>query len=112
MTSMQADAPAPTEETVRSALHDVIDPELGFNIVDLGLIYDVSVDGRLVDVRMTMTTPGCPAQEYIVNGVEQRLARHDGVTGVFVDVVWDPPWSPDLMSPVAKAHFRIGRRGA
>jgi metal-sulfur cluster biosynthetic enzyme len=101
------DGALPTEDGVRDALHDVIDPELGFNIVDLGLIYDVAIDGRIVDVRMTMTTPGCPAQEFIVNGVEQRLAREDGITGVFVDVVWDPPWSPRLMSPAAKAHFRI-----
>jgi metal-sulfur cluster biosynthetic enzyme len=101
------DGALPTEDGVCDALHDVIDPELGFNIVDLGLIYDVAIDGRIVDVRMTMTTPGCPAQEFIVNGVEQRLAREDGITGVFVDVVWDPPWSPRLMSPAAKAHFRI-----
>jgi metal-sulfur cluster biosynthetic enzyme len=101
------DTPLPTEDSVHTALRDVIDPELGFNIVDLGLIYEVAIDGRIVDVRMALTTPGCPAQGYIVNGVEQRLAREVGVTGVFVDVVWDPPWSPRLMSPLAKAHFRI-----
>jgi metal-sulfur cluster biosynthetic enzyme len=101
------DTPLPTEDGVRAALRDVIDPELGFNIVDLGLIYEVAIDGRIVDVRMTMTTPGCPAQEFIVNGVEQRLAGEGDITGVFVDVVWDPPWSPRLMSPAAKAHFRI-----
>ncbi|MBX5452356.1 MAG: metal-sulfur cluster assembly factor [Acidobacteriia bacterium] len=104
---MREDAPLPTEASVREALHDVIDPELGFNIVDLGLVYDVNIDGRVVDVRMTMTTPGCPAQGFIVSGVEERLAQEEGITGVFVDVVWDPPWSPRMMSPVAKAHFRI-----
>lgn len=109
---MHADTPAVTEDAVRIALHDVIDPELGFNIVDLGLVYGVAIEGGLVDVTMTMTTPGCPAQDYIVNGVERCLARQDGITGVFVDVVWDPPWSPDLMSDVAKAHFRIGGRRA
>jgi uncharacterized protein (DUF2249 family) len=72
--------PLPTEDGVRAALRDVIDPELGFNIVDLGLIYEVAVDRRIVDVRMTMTTPGCPAQGFIANGVEQRLAREDGIT--------------------------------
>jgi metal-sulfur cluster biosynthetic enzyme len=107
---MQAGAPGITQKTVRAALRDVIDPELGFNIVDLGLVYDIGIEGGTVDVRMTMTTRGCPAQEYIVHGVECRLAQHDGITGVFVDVVWDPPWSPDLMSAVAKAHFRIGSR--
>ena len=104
---MGADAPMPTEEAVLGALRDVIDPELGFNIVDLGLIYEVSIDGRIVDLRMTMTKPGCPAQDYIVNGVEQRLAQEEGITGVFVNVVWNPPWSPGLMSAVAKTHFRI-----
>lgn len=101
------DAPLPTEDSVRDALHDVIDPELGFNIVDLGLIYQVATDEGIVDIRMTMTTPGCPAQDYIVNGVEQRLGREDGITGVFVEVVWEPPWTPRKMSPAAKKHFRI-----
>lgn len=97
----------PNSESVRTALRDVIDPELGFNIVDLGLIYDVAIEDGIVDVRITMTTPGCPAQEFIVNGVERRLARENGITGVFVTVVWTPAWSPRLMSPAAKAHFRI-----
>ncbi len=105
---MDADStPLPTEADVRAALSDVIDPELGFNIVNLGSVYGVAIDGQIADVRVTMTTPGCPAQGFIVNGVEQRLARDEGITGVFVDVVWDPPWSPRLMSPAAKAHFRI-----
>ena len=108
---MQANAPVPSQDAVRAALREVIDPELGFNIVDLGLVYDIAIDDGIVDVRLTMTTPGCPAQDYIVNGVERCLAQHGDITGIFVDVVWDPPWSPDLMSDVAKAHFRIGDRG-
>lgn len=104
---MSDDAPLPTEETVRAALRDVIDPELGFNIVDLGLVCDVAVEGRIVDLRMTMTKPGCPAQDYIVDGVERRLAQEEGVTGVFVNVVWNPSWSPRLMSPIARVHFGI-----
>ncbi len=100
-------ASPPTAESVRDALHDVIDPELGFNIVDLGLVYDIGIKDGIVDVSMTMTTPGCPAQDYIVTGVERRLADVAGVAGVFVTVVWEPPWSPRLMSPLAKAHFRI-----
>lgn len=94
-------------EDVREALRDVIDPELGFNIVDLGLIYEIGIEGGLIDVAMTMTTPGCPAQDYIVTGVERRLAGLAGVSGVFVNVVWTPAWSPRRMSAVAKAHFRI-----
>jgi hypothetical protein len=65
------------------------------------------LDNGVVDVAMTMTTPGCPAQDYIVGGVEHRLAEVAGVTGVFVTVVWSPAWSPRRMSPEAKAHFRI-----
>lgn len=94
-------------EDVREALRDVIDPELGFNIVDLGLVYEIGIEGGLIDVAMTMTTPGCPAQDYIVTGVERRLAGLAGVSGVFVNVVWTPAWSPRRMSAVAKAHFRI-----
>ena len=99
-------APLPTEDGVRAALRDVIDPELGFNIVDLGLIYEVAVDGRIVDVRMTMTTAVAPLWGSS-STASSSLTREDGITGVFVDVVWDPPWSPRLMSPAAKAHFRI-----
>ncbi|HEX7388877.1 MAG TPA: metal-sulfur cluster assembly factor [Acidiphilium sp.] len=104
---MREDAPLPVQAELMDALHDVIDPELGFNIVDLGLIYEIGVEDRSVTVTMTMTTPGCPAQDYITNGVRQRLAQEETVTGVFVDVVWEPRWTPQMMSPVAKAHFRI-----
>jgi len=101
-------SPTPlTEAIVRAALRDVIDPELGYNIVDLGLVYGIGIEGGHVDVTMTMTTPGCPAQDYIVGGVENRLAEEPGVTGAFVTVAWDPPWSPQRMSAEAKAHFRI-----
>jgi metal-sulfur cluster biosynthetic enzyme len=109
---MADDGPPPTAESVSTALLDVIDPELGYNIVDLGLIYGIEIDGGTVDITMTMTTPGCPAQDYIVSGVERRLGLEDGVTGIFVDVVWDPPWSPGKMSPAAKAHFRISEDAA
>ncbi len=104
---MRDDTPVPVREDLLEALKDVIDPELGFNIVDLGLIYDLAIDDRTVTVTMTMTTPGCPAQDYITGGVEQRLAQEGTLSAIFVDVVWEPPWSPQAMSPVAKAHFRI-----
>jgi metal-sulfur cluster biosynthetic enzyme len=95
----------PTLAQVEEALRDVFDPELGYNIVDLGLIYGVDVKDGDVVVVMTMTTFGCPATEYIVQGVEARLAALPGVRSVKVDVVWSPPWSPDLMSDDAKAYF-------
>lgn len=105
--SMPDDAPPQAPAELLETLKDVIDPELGFNIVDLGLVYDLAVENRAVTVTMTMTTPGCPAQDYITSGVEQRLMQEETVATVFVDVVWEPPWSPRMMSPVAKAHFRI-----
>lgn len=99
------------EDAVREALRDVIDPELGYNIVDLGLLYGIAIEGGVIDVTMTMTTPGCPAQDYIVRGVEQRLAEEPGVTAAFVSVVWEPPWSLRCMSAAAKEHFRIREDG-
>src|SRR5690606_25241822 len=74
--------PVVTEEDVRQALMDVIDPELGFNIVDLGLIYGVTVEDDKVDIVMTMTTPGCPASLYLQEGTRQRVLAVPGVAEV------------------------------
>lgn len=94
-----------TDSEVLEALKDVIDPELGYNIVDLGLIYGVTITDGLVDIVMTMTTPGCPATNYIESGTYERLLRIQGVKDAHVDVVWTPPWDPSMMSPDAKAYF-------
>ena len=94
-----------TDSEVLEALKDVIDPELGYNIVDLGLIYGVTITDGQVDIVMTMTTPGCPATNYIESGVYERLLRIQGVKDAHVDVVWAPPWDPSMMSPDAKAYF-------
>lgn len=99
--------PTPTPEVVLDAMHDVIDPELGYNIVDIGLIYEVHVNDDVAQIIMTMTTPGCPAQDYIMLGVRERGMRIPGVKDVEVELIWHPPWSPQMMTPVAKAHFRI-----
>ena len=98
---------APDQGLLLAALKDVIDPELGYNIVDLGLIYGISVDGGAVKVTMSMTTPGCPAQHAITGGVEQCLASQPGVERVAVDVVWQPRWTPQRMTAAAKAHLGI-----
>lgn len=96
----------PDPDSLRRALRDVFDPELGYNIVDLGLVYEIHfVDGR---ANVTMTTPGCPASDMIQGGVHARLATEPGVVETAVDVVWDPPWSPEMMSVDAKAYFGIG----
>jgi metal-sulfur cluster biosynthetic enzyme len=94
--------------TVLEALKGVIDPELGLNIVDLGLIYDVAVDDGTVDVTMTLTTPGCPLHTAIARGAQAAVNRVPGVAQATVKVVWDPPWTPERMSPEAKAHLRWG----
>lgn len=92
-------------KAVLKALTDVIDPELGCNIVDLGLIYDIEIEGGKVMVTMTMTTPGCPATGYLAAAVRQRVKAIDGVAEAEVQVVWMPPWTPDRMSDAAKRQL-------
>jgi metal-sulfur cluster biosynthetic enzyme len=82
-----------TEDEVWEALAGVVDPELGIDIVELGLVYGVELDEDRVGITMTLTTPGCPLHDVIVGGVERALARPDGPR-VDVEVVWDPPWDP------------------
>lgn len=98
---------APTRDIILDALKDVFDPELGYNIVDLGLIYEVEIDDGRVMVTMTLTTPGCPASDMIQGGVRQRLEEMDGVDDIDIALVWEPPWSPQAMSPVAQLFFGI-----
>ena len=95
-------------EQVMNALRAVIDPELGVNIVDLGLIYDVTVDNRAVDVTMTLTTPGCPLHTAIARGAEAAVRNLPDVDQATVNVVWEPAWTPERMSPQARAHLRWG----
>lgn len=98
---------APASEELREALREVFDPELGYNIVDLGLVYDVEVRDGTAYVTMTLTTPGCPASDMIQGGVQQRLEAFAGIDEVEIELVWEPRWSPQAMSPVAKEHFGI-----
>lgn len=87
---------------VLEALHAVIDPELGIDIVNLGMVYTVQVNEGRVNVDLTLTTPGCPLHGTITADIENVLMRVPGVDMVYVELVWDPPWSPDAMSDVAK----------
>lgn len=89
-------------ERVLTALQEVIDPELGLDVVALGLVYGVDVSDRSVRVRLTMTTPACPLGEHIVRDAKMRLGALRGVADVRVDLVWDPPWTPERMSTEAK----------
>ncbi|MBX6351530.1 MAG: metal-sulfur cluster assembly factor [Clostridia bacterium] len=93
------------EDEVREALRDVIDPELGYNVVDLGLVYGIHVEDGRAEIVMTMTTPGCPAAGYIEGGVRERASQVPGIREVDVAVVWVPPWDPSMMSDEAKRFF-------
>lgn len=93
---------------VKDALRLVIDPELGYNIVDLGLVYDVEVpNGRDARITMTTTTRGCPATDYLQTGARDAAFSVEGVGSAQVTLTYDPPWTPKMMSPEAKVHFRI-----
>jgi metal-sulfur cluster biosynthetic enzyme len=96
------------EETILETLRQVIDPEIGCNIVDLGLVYRIACTGGKLTVTMTLTTPGCPMHDSIAEGVKNILLTLDGVTNVEVEVVWDPPWHPSLMSEQAHIALRVG----
>jgi metal-sulfur cluster biosynthetic enzyme len=88
-----------THETVIERLKEVYDPELGVNVVDLGLIYRMDIKNGHIFIEMTLTTPGCPLHDTIVNGVKAALSSLPSVESVEVEVVWDPPWTPEKISP-------------
>jgi metal-sulfur cluster biosynthetic enzyme len=94
--------PAVAASEVLEALGSVYDPELGVDVVNLGMVYAVSIAGSAVSVEMTLTTPGCPLHATIETHVTQTLLGLRGVQAVDVQIVWDPPWTPSSMSPVAK----------
>jgi metal-sulfur cluster biosynthetic enzyme len=97
---------APNPESVRKALRAVKDPELNLNIIDIGLVYDIEVaePGR-VHVRMTLTSPGCPAGTEIIDDVKKVAADMEGVQEVEVELVWDPYWTPEKMDPRVRAFL-------
>ncbi|WP_416367202.1 metal-sulfur cluster assembly factor [Paenibacillus sanfengchensis] len=94
-------------DQIRAWLSDVVDPELGVNIVDLGLVYDIREEPDRIYVQMTLTTPGCPMHDTMIEGVRQTLMAQ-GISDVEIDLVWEPRWSPLMMSDQAKrelGHF-------
>ena len=92
-------------DRIRNALRVVIDPELGHNIVDLGFVYDISVDDGAARIIMTATTPGCPAIRFIKEGVANAAARVPGVRDVDVVMTFDPPWAPARIEPIVRASL-------
>jgi len=94
-----------TEPEARTLLKNVIDPDIGVNIVDLGLIYKIDIDGGNIQVDMTLTTPACPYGPQLIQETTYILKSQDGVDDVKIDIVWDPPWSMDLISEATKLEM-------
>jgi metal-sulfur cluster biosynthetic enzyme len=103
---MSETAAMPTEDDVMDALSNVIDPELGLDFVELGLIYGVEVEQGNVRVTFTLTTPGCPIGPQVNEQIEEFVGELDGVKTVESEMVFAPPWSPEMMSEDAK--FALG----
>lgn len=93
------------EDKIREALKKVIDPELGVSIVELGLIYDVRFEDGVAEVEMTLTSPGCPLASVIDKKVREAVAEVGEVKKLSIELVWDPPWSRELMSDELKAEY-------
>ena len=97
------------QDQVMAELRQVFDPEIPVNIWDLGLVYGVDVgDDRTVAVKMTLTAPNCPAAQSLPAEVQRKTGGVDGALGASVDIVWDPPWTPEKMSEAARLELNIG----
>ncbi len=90
------------QEQIIDKLKQCIDPELGINIVDLGLIYSINIEGSRVCVLMTLTTAGCPLESYFVKDISTKLKSLRGISDVTVEMTFDPPWNPSKMSAESK----------
>lgn len=103
--TFDASEPPPTVDQVKMALRRVKDPDLNLNIVDLGLVYDIAVDDRMVKVDMSLTSPGCPSGPQIMGDAERAARAVPGVADVAVNLVWAPLWTPDRIEPRVRAYL-------
>lgn len=94
-----------TEDQVKLALRRVKDPELNLNILDLGLIYEVRVDGNDVNIDMSLTSPGCPSGPEIMTEAEQQVKAIPDIGAVQMNLVWSPPWTPERIEPRVRAYL-------
>jgi metal-sulfur cluster biosynthetic enzyme len=94
-----------TQKDVLEVLKSVIDPEIGLNIVDLGLVYDIQISDNFIFITMTLTTPGCPMHGSIVDWVKRILSMSFPDKNIEVELVWEPMWTPDKMSEEAKKQL-------
>ena len=88
-------------------IRKIYDPELPVNIYELGLIYDIKVNGCKVDIKMTLTTPNCPVAESLPKEVKEGAMQVEGIDDVNLELVWDPPWNKDMMSDAAKLELNL-----
>ncbi|MDQ0255442.1 metal-sulfur cluster biosynthetic enzyme [Evansella vedderi] len=93
------------KEEIMKQLETVIDPELGVDVVNLGLIYDVTIEGPNAVITMTLTTPGCPLHDTMINGVRSAVQLHPEMERCEVNLVWEPAWTPERMSPEVRDMF-------
>ena len=103
----EAQADAVTEDHIKAALRRVKDPELDLNIIDLGLVYAIRVDGARVSLDMSLTSPGCPSGPEIMTSAEQQIRSLPGIEEVLVNLVWTPFWTPDRIEPRIRAYLGI-----
>ena len=89
-------------EKIREALKEVRDPEMGVNIIDLGLVYDIKVEDQTATITMTLTSPGCPVGPMIIDDIHFALEKFSELEKISIDIVWSPPWDASMMSEEAK----------
>lgn len=96
-----------SQDAIYESLKQVYDPEVGINIVDMGLVYGLEIEDQKVGVTMTLTSPGCPAGPQILGQIDSALKALEGVEDVDIQVVWSPPWTPDMLSEDARDQLGI-----
>ena len=95
------------KELIIEEIRKIYDPELPVNIYELGLIYDIKVDGSKAEIKMTLTTPNCPVAESLPKEVKDSVMQVEGIEKVDLDLVWDPPWDKSMMSEAAKLELNL-----
>ena len=95
------------KEKIINEIRKIYDPELPVNIYELGLIYDIQVNGNKAEIKMTLTTPNCPVAESLPKEVKEAAMQVEGINDVDLQLVWDPPWNKDMMSDAAKLELNL-----
>ena len=96
-----------TKDKIIDEIRKIYDPELPVNIYELGLIYDIKVNGSKAEIKMTLTTPNCPVAESLPKEVKESAMQVEGIDDVNLELVWDPPWNKDMMSDAAKLELNL-----